>query len=171
MIKRIPQLMALVLMLLTPLASAQDQTFIISDIRVEGLQRISAGSVFASLPVGVGDMVDARAIRRRETGDRILLTAPCQCEGSTPQASLRSRWNSSLSRSRGPTRPTAARPHDATPRYPESERHTRKPTIGSSTGCWRKLVYKELCAGTLLCESTSRSQSRRRVSSSAATSG
>lgn len=38
-------------------------TFIIADIRVEGLQRISAGSVFAALPVGVGDMIDQRAIR------------------------------------------------------------------------------------------------------------
>jgi tetratricopeptide (TPR) repeat protein len=51
----------LVLLLSVPQAFAQ--TFIISDIRVEGLQRISAGSVFAALPVGVGDMVDARAIR------------------------------------------------------------------------------------------------------------
>ena len=32
---------------------AQTQAFVISDIRVEGLQRISAGSVFAALPVGV----------------------------------------------------------------------------------------------------------------------
>lgn len=39
------------------------ETFIISDIRVEGLQRISAGSVFAALPVGVGDMIDQRAVR------------------------------------------------------------------------------------------------------------
>ncbi len=48
-------------MLLASTASAQ--TFIIADIRVEGLQRISAGSVFAALPVGVGDLVDERAVR------------------------------------------------------------------------------------------------------------
>lgn len=51
----------LALVLWAPLASAE--TFIISDIRVEGLQRISAGSVFASLPVGVGDLVDEYAVR------------------------------------------------------------------------------------------------------------
>ena len=42
---------------------AQSQAFVISDIRVEGLQRISAGSVFAALPVGVGDVVNEYAIR------------------------------------------------------------------------------------------------------------
>ncbi|MFV8818278.1 outer membrane protein assembly factor BamA [Haliea sp. E17] len=38
-------------------------TFIISDIRVEGLQRISAGSVFAAMPIGVGDLVDDASLR------------------------------------------------------------------------------------------------------------
>lgn len=61
MIKLIPKLMALVLLLVAPLVTAQ--SFVISDIRVEGLQRISAGTVFAALPVGVGDTVDARSIR------------------------------------------------------------------------------------------------------------
>lgn len=37
---------------------AQDR-FVVEDIRVEGLQRISAGTVFTYLPVGVGDAVDA----------------------------------------------------------------------------------------------------------------
>ncbi|MFT5482635.1 MAG: outer membrane protein insertion porin family, partial [Halieaceae bacterium] len=40
------------------------QNFVISDIRVEGLQRISAGSVFTALPVGVGDGIDADVIRQ-----------------------------------------------------------------------------------------------------------
>ncbi|MBP6700171.1 MAG: outer membrane protein assembly factor BamA [Halioglobus sp.] len=39
------------------------ETFIIADIRVEGLQRVSAGTVFAALPVAVGDVVDDKAIR------------------------------------------------------------------------------------------------------------
>jgi outer membrane protein insertion porin family len=56
-----PLVLALVLFVIAPFASAQ--TFIISDIRVEGLQRISAGSVFAALPVAVGDVVDERTIR------------------------------------------------------------------------------------------------------------
>lgn len=37
--------------------------FTIADIRVEGLQRIAPGSVFAALPVGVGDVADAMAVR------------------------------------------------------------------------------------------------------------
>ncbi|MEM9253954.1 MAG: outer membrane protein assembly factor BamA [Pseudomonadota bacterium] len=45
------------------LAQGNGSSFIISDIRVEGLQRISAGSVFAALPVSVGDLVDARVVR------------------------------------------------------------------------------------------------------------
>lgn len=61
-----PKLLALVLFLMAPLATAQ--TFIISDIRVEGLQRISAGSVFAALPVAVGDLVDERAVRAAARG-------------------------------------------------------------------------------------------------------
>lgn len=42
---------------------AQTEPFTIADIRVEGLQRISPGSVFAALPVGVGDRVDTYATR------------------------------------------------------------------------------------------------------------
>ena len=45
------------------LALAQTEPFVIQDIRVEGLQRISPGSVFAALPVGVGDTVDTFAVR------------------------------------------------------------------------------------------------------------
>ncbi len=53
-----PKVLALVLFLIAPFAAAQ--TFIISDIRVEGLQRVSAGTVFAALPFAVGDAVDER---------------------------------------------------------------------------------------------------------------
>ena len=45
------------------LVAAQIEPFVIQDIRVEGLQRISPGSVFAALPVGVGDRVDTFAVR------------------------------------------------------------------------------------------------------------
>src|SRR6056297_2292311 len=72
LISRMPKWLALAL-LLVPVLQAQAQvqvqnqtqaeTFIISDIRVEGLQRISAGSVFAALPVGVGDFISARVVR------------------------------------------------------------------------------------------------------------
>jgi outer membrane protein insertion porin family len=52
---------AIALLLLAQLTWAQ--TFIISDIRVEGLQRISAGSVFAAMPLAVGDVVEQGGIR------------------------------------------------------------------------------------------------------------
>lgn len=37
--------------------------FQVADIRIEGLQRVSAGTVFAALPINVGDVVDEPAIR------------------------------------------------------------------------------------------------------------
>ncbi len=40
------------------------ESFTIEDIRVEGLQRISAGTVFNYLPLKVGDNVDGRAISK-----------------------------------------------------------------------------------------------------------
>lgn len=43
-----------------PLFAAED--FTVSDIRVEGLQRISAGTVFAAMPVNVGDRVSEVAM-------------------------------------------------------------------------------------------------------------
>jgi outer membrane protein insertion porin family len=62
---RILFLLAVLVALLSPWSSATAQTepFVIQDIRVEGLQRISPGSVFAALPVGVGDTVDTYAVR------------------------------------------------------------------------------------------------------------
>jgi outer membrane protein insertion porin family len=45
------------------LASVQTFAFQISDIRVEGLQRVSAGTVFSSIPFNVGDSVDELDIR------------------------------------------------------------------------------------------------------------
>lgn len=63
MTKRLPKWSVLALLLFVPVVLAQSRTFVISDIRVEGLQRISAGSVFAALPVGVGDFVDTRVVR------------------------------------------------------------------------------------------------------------
>lgn len=56
---------AFAVFLLSGLAGlAQADAFQVSDIRVEGLQRISAGSVFASLPVAVGDTATPVLIRQ-----------------------------------------------------------------------------------------------------------
>ncbi|MDP5053057.1 MAG: outer membrane protein assembly factor BamA, partial [Congregibacter sp.] len=38
------------------------ESFTISDIRVTGLQRVSAGSVFGALPLNVGDKVDDQSL-------------------------------------------------------------------------------------------------------------
>ncbi len=56
-----PKVIALVLFFIASFAAAQ--TFVISDIRVEGLQRVSAGTVFAALPFAVGDAVDEPGIQ------------------------------------------------------------------------------------------------------------
>ncbi len=62
---RLQKLAVLCLVVAFPLlaTTARAQDFIVSDIRVEGLQRISAGSVFASIPVAVGDVADQSLIR------------------------------------------------------------------------------------------------------------
>ena len=38
--------------------------FQVLDIRIEGLQRVSAGTVFAALPINVGDFADDASIRQ-----------------------------------------------------------------------------------------------------------
>jgi len=43
--------------------SLQAHGFVISDVRVEGLQRISAGTVFGAIPFNVGDDVDEVDLR------------------------------------------------------------------------------------------------------------
>jgi len=40
------------------LANAQQQSFVVRDMRVEGLQRIAEGTVFNYLPINIGDTVD-----------------------------------------------------------------------------------------------------------------
>ena len=46
-------------------AHADDATeFVVGDIRVEGLQRISEGAVFNSLPVNIGDRIGTQRIPR-----------------------------------------------------------------------------------------------------------
>ncbi len=56
------RLFLLVLIIAAPVFCSAE-VFEIQDIRIDGLQRVSAGTVFASLPVGVGDLVDNNAVR------------------------------------------------------------------------------------------------------------
>ncbi len=46
------------LLILLPLASLAADPFVVRDMRVEGLQRISEGTVFNYLPINIGDTVD-----------------------------------------------------------------------------------------------------------------
>jgi len=61
----IPALFALLLLAATfaaKPAQAMD-AFVVEDIRLQGLQRVSAGTVFNQLPINVGDVLDSIAIR------------------------------------------------------------------------------------------------------------
>ena len=40
-----------------------DGRFLVEDVRLQGLQRVSAGTVFNLIPVTVGDALDSLAIR------------------------------------------------------------------------------------------------------------
>jgi outer membrane protein insertion porin family len=57
------RVMAAVACLLLPLVSMAEDEFVVRDMRVEGLQRISEGTVFNYLPVNIGDTVDAIRIQ------------------------------------------------------------------------------------------------------------
>ncbi|WP_338484355.1 outer membrane protein assembly factor BamA [Pseudomonas trivialis] len=48
--------------LLLDISLLQAQTLTISDIRINGLQRVSAGSVFGALPLNIGEEADARQL-------------------------------------------------------------------------------------------------------------
>jgi outer membrane protein insertion porin family len=52
----------LLLVLVAPASYAAD-IFRVADIRIEGLQRVSSGSVFAALPVNTGDEIDASQLQ------------------------------------------------------------------------------------------------------------
>lgn len=52
-----------VLVLIIAAAQAHAATFQVSDIRLDGLQRVSASPVFAALPVRAGDTIDSEDIR------------------------------------------------------------------------------------------------------------
>jgi len=52
----------LILLALLPLASLAADEFVVRDMRVEGLQRISEGTVFNYLPINIGDRVDENRV-------------------------------------------------------------------------------------------------------------
>ena len=56
--KMISRLKIFVLCLVLPLSAFAQSDFVVRDMRVEGLQRISEGTVFNYLPINIGDRVD-----------------------------------------------------------------------------------------------------------------
>ena len=56
-------LTGLLFALLSFASTSYATVFQVADIRIEGLQRVSAGTVFAALPINVGDVVDDPGIR------------------------------------------------------------------------------------------------------------
>jgi outer membrane protein insertion porin family len=78
----------LLALLLAGSAQAQSfEPFVISDIRVDGLQRISAGTVFTYLPIERGDRVDRPRLHRRgdprAVPDRLLQRRPLSTARAT----------------------------------------------------------------------------------------
>ena len=61
MIKIIKSIIALTIFLNISILSAFDD-FIVNDIRIAGLQRVSTGSIFNTIPLSVGDKIDQRKI-------------------------------------------------------------------------------------------------------------
>src|SRR5688572_31500897 len=62
------RLLSWILLAVAGVAQAQDDSsspvpFTVTDIRVEGLQRITEGTLFNTLPVNVGDRLDAQRVR------------------------------------------------------------------------------------------------------------
>ena len=59
----IKRLIWLLIVTLTLVSVARAETFRVDDIRVEGVQKVSAGTIFNYLPIKVGDTIDAQMIR------------------------------------------------------------------------------------------------------------
>ena len=59
----IKRLIWLLIVAMTLVNVARAETFRVDDIRVEGVQKVSAGTIFNYLPVKVGDTIDAEIIR------------------------------------------------------------------------------------------------------------
>jgi len=56
-------LLSFILSLIVQASVVHASLFQVEDIRIEGLQRVSAGTVFTSLPINVGDFIDEAVIR------------------------------------------------------------------------------------------------------------
>ena len=59
----IKRLIWLLIVAMTLVNVARAETFRVDDIRVEGVQKVSAGTIFNYLPIKVGDTIDTEIIR------------------------------------------------------------------------------------------------------------
>ena len=83
--------LALLLSLLYATPSSAIEPFVVKDIRVEGIQRTEAGTVFSYLPIKVGDTVDDN---KSATAIRALFASPASnppSHGRTTDLSRRCR--------------------------------------------------------------------------------
>ena len=55
--------LSLILILLSSSIYVSSEAWVVEDIRISGLQRISAGSIFSNIPVTIGDKVDTADIQ------------------------------------------------------------------------------------------------------------
>ena len=60
------------LIVLFPVSISSEEQWVVNDIRISGLQRVSAGSIFNVMPVAVGDTVDTFELQ--ETAKTIFKT-------------------------------------------------------------------------------------------------
>ncbi len=100
---RLKHAAALSALLAVPAVLAQTQTgeFTVGDIRIEGLQRISEGTVFNYLPVNIGDRLDGSASTRRcGRSTRPVSSATWRCAAT---AARWWSWSSNGRRSRAST--------------------------------------------------------------------
>ncbi len=92
------------LLALLPLTSLAAGDFVVKDMRVEGLQRISEGTVFNYLPVNIGDTIDSvrigeaiRALYGQNLFDDIEMrreedTLINRCQGTSVHRKFYDRW-------------------------------------------------------------------------------
>src|SRR5258708_39397335 len=91
------RLACLVALAIQPLGSAvraqiAQEAFTVGDIRIEGLQRTSEGTVFNYLPVNIGDHLDGQRMRediRALYATGVFLDAAVGRDGDTPPVAVR----------------------------------------------------------------------------------
>lgn len=91
---RIASIAALAALLSFPFDAALAQAFVVRDMRVEGLQRISEGTVFNYLPINIGDSIDETRIQeaiRALYGQKLFDDIELRRDGETLVIAVRER--------------------------------------------------------------------------------